>query len=215
MYVGRIVAIGRTTDDKLAALYRVSSRSFPNRQAKIIGNAVSIVPREGFEKDIFSNPYISYNCLRWAGRYAVVTNGSHTDPIAEKLQAGMNMRDAMIAVMHGMDFEHDSLNTPRIAAIVDSQSRKGALGIVRADALLVEEIGLERGELRYIATYEHNHPDARFGETGFRVQTSDEACAYILGRGVFAELERPIVAACALETGGAYSVSFQDAKRTE
>ena len=33
MYVGRIVAVGRTHAGANAALYRVSSRSFPNRMA--------------------------------------------------------------------------------------------------------------------------------------------------------------------------------------
>ena len=119
MYVGRIVAIGKTKEDKLAVLYRVSSRSFPNREARINGTAVSIVPKEGFESDIYANPYISYNCLRLAGDCAVAGNGSHTDPIAEKLIAGVSMRDAMISVLSGMDYEHDDYQTPRIAAAVD------------------------------------------------------------------------------------------------
>ena len=33
MYVGRIVAVARTTEGSNAGLYRVSSRSFPNRTA--------------------------------------------------------------------------------------------------------------------------------------------------------------------------------------
>ena len=33
MYVGRIVAIGMTKDGRPCAMYRVSSRSFPNRRA--------------------------------------------------------------------------------------------------------------------------------------------------------------------------------------
>ncbi|MDR0932030.1 MAG: hypothetical protein LBM70_03310, partial [Victivallales bacterium] len=33
MYLGRIVAIGMTKDGKPTAMYRVSSRSFPNREA--------------------------------------------------------------------------------------------------------------------------------------------------------------------------------------
>ena len=33
MYIGRIVAFGMTKENKVCAMYRVSSRSFPNRQA--------------------------------------------------------------------------------------------------------------------------------------------------------------------------------------
>ena len=112
MYVGRIVAVGMTKAGQLAAMYRVSSRSFPNREAKVLDKAIAVLPKAGFEDDIHRNPYIAYNCLRLVGPYAVATNGSHTDPVTEKLAAGMNMRDALVAGLFGMDYEHDTLNTP-------------------------------------------------------------------------------------------------------
>jgi IMP cyclohydrolase len=211
MYVGRIVAIGKTTDDRLAVLYRVSSRSFPNRVAQVNGTTVSIVPKEGFEADIRKNPYISYHCLRTVGTYAVATNGSHTDPIAEKLASGMGMRDAMVYALSGLDYEHDDYNTPRIAAIADSATRRCAIGIVRSDALLVRDLDLPKGALRYVATYEHNAPDDAYGESDWKIQSAGEGCMYILGKGVFADLERPIVAACAIEDGNTFSVAVQEA----
>ncbi len=212
MYVGRIVAIGKTLSGNLTAMYRVSSRSFPNRQAKIIGDAIAIIPKPGFENDIFKNPYIAYNCLRLTKDYAVATNGSQTDPIADKLAAGMNMRDALISVLHALDYEKDSYNTPRIAAIVKSGSDSGYLGIVRHDALLVQEFSLAPGDVFYVCTYEHNAPDASFSDKGFGVNSAEEACSFILGKGVFAELERPITAACALENSqGGFDVAALDA----
>src|SRR5512138_1693454 len=81
MYVGRIVAVGKTKAGQLAAMYRVSSRSFPNRQTKVIGGAIAVIPKEGCESDLDQNPYIAYNCLRVVSRYAVVGNGAHVDPI--------------------------------------------------------------------------------------------------------------------------------------
>jgi IMP cyclohydrolase len=212
MYVGRIVAVGKTKADKLAVLYRVSSRSFPNREARIREKTVSIVPKQGFESDIYANPYISYNCLRLAGDCAVAGNGSHTDPIAEKIQAGMGMRDAMISALSGLDYEHDDYQTPRIAAAADRKSRRGALGVIRADALLVEEFDLAAGQVNYVATYEHNRPDRAFGDSDFDAAGAEQACDYILGKGVFASLERPIVAVCAVEYGETYSLFFKDAK---
>jgi IMP cyclohydrolase len=211
MYVGRIVAVGRTKEDKLVVLYRVSSRSFQNRRAKVIGKSISVVPKEGFESDIYKNPYISYNCLRIIENFAVAANGSHTDPIAEKLESGMSMRDALAYALGGLDYEHDDYKTPRIAAVVDRNSRRCALGVIRADALLVQELALEKGEVNYLATYEHNYPDKQFGETGFGAATAEEACGYILGKGVFAGLERPVLAACAIEDGPAFSVAFKEA----
>ena len=158
MYIGRIVAIARTKDNRGAALYRVSSRSFPNRMAKTLANAVAIVPKPGFENDIQKNPYIAYDCLRLANGYAIVTNGSQTDPIAEKIASGMAPRDALAYVMLSMDYEHDSLDTPRISAIVTPDGSKGWLAIVRKDALLVREFALKPGEAYYVATYEKNRP---------------------------------------------------------
>ena len=183
MYVGRIVAIAMNRAGKLSALYRVSSRSFPNREAKILGEAVAILPKPGFENDIYKNPYIAYNCLRTVGSKAVVTNGSQTDHVANKLTDGQNMRDALAGVLHSMDYERDQLNTPRIAAIVDRETGRGALGIVRRDALHVQEAGLTPGQAFYVATYEHVIPFTHEGDANYDAANAEEACQYILGRG--------------------------------
>ena len=53
MYVGRIVAVGKNKEGKLTAMYRVSSRSFPNLRTQKMDNAIAIVPKEGFESDIY------------------------------------------------------------------------------------------------------------------------------------------------------------------
>ena len=109
MYIGRIVAVGRTPEGSNAAMYRVSSRSFPNRRIVRSGDQLAVIPREGCEADLAKNPYISYNCLRLAGDWAVATNGSQTDPIAEKIASGMPVRDAIALGLLALDFEHDSL----------------------------------------------------------------------------------------------------------
>jgi IMP cyclohydrolase len=210
MYVGRIVAVGKNKYGKLTTMYRVSSRSFPNRQSKQIGEAIAIVPKEGFEQDIYKNPYISYNCLRLTGNYAVVANGTHTDPIAEKLAGGMSVRDAMITVLHGMDYEHDSYNTPRITAVIDTRAQSGTLGIIRHNGMFVQSFELKAEQAFYVATYEHNHPSGEFKDSDFHVDNAEDACNYILGQGVFADLERPISAACAIETEDGFSIAFKD-----
>ncbi len=64
MYLGRIVAAGMTAKGNPVAAYRVSSRSFPNRTANLVGETISIIPRKGFESDLSKNPYIAYNCVR-------------------------------------------------------------------------------------------------------------------------------------------------------
>ena len=50
MYTGRILSIGMNCEGKPFVAYRVSSRSFPNRQCLKFDNRASIVPKEGFEK---------------------------------------------------------------------------------------------------------------------------------------------------------------------
>ena len=216
MYVGRIVAIGCTTDGRLAAMYRVSSRSFPNREARVLDGVVSILPKPGHETDIYKNPYIAYNCLRLVGDYAVATNGSQTDPVAEKLGAGMSMRDALISVLPALDYEHDSYNTPRIAALVRKGESAGYLGIVRHDALLVRAFELSPGEAFYVCTYEHNAPSPHQHDGTFDVDSAASACTYVLGQGVFADLDRPITAACAVQgADGEFEVAVADAPRPE
>lgn len=211
MYVGRIVAIARTTDGRGAALYRVSSRSFPNRQAKVLPNAIAIVPKPGFEGDIHKNPYIAYNCFRTARDFAVVSNGSHTDPVAEKLQSGMIPRDALASVMLAMDFEHDSLDTPRITGITTPDGSKGWLAIVRRDALLVREFDLQPGQAFYVSTYERNEPSIVQVDNGFSATTAEQSCDFILHGGVFADFERPVSAVCAVANPDAtYATATKD-----
>jgi len=210
MYVGRIVAVACTPQGRGATLYRVSSRSFPNREAKILNQAIAIVPKAGFENDIQKNPYIAYNCLRIARGMAVVSNGSHTDPVAEKIQAGLPPRDAMASVMLAMDYEHDSLDTPRITGVVTPDGQHGWLAIIRKDALIVREFTLQPGQAFYVCTYEKNAPGLDQADSQFDASDADDACDYILKRGVFAEFEKPVSAACAVADATA---QFQTAIR--
>lgn len=200
MYLGRIVAIGMTKSGRAGAFYRVSSRSFPNRQAVLQGDKVAIMPRPGFEGDLAKNPYISYNCIRIAREFAVASNGSQTDPIAEKIASGMSPRDAFTLGLLAMDYEKDSLNTPRIVAAVSRLEPVGYLGIVRKDAVLVREFELKPGELRYLSTYECDRPsDAQVTD---QFDAACEQCAvnFVFDGGIFAEFTNPVTSAAALAT---------------
>lgn len=154
MYVGRFVVVGPEV-----GAYRVSSRSFPNRQATERGGTITVGPTpDAPETD---NPYISYNCVRLTDRGAVVGNGSHVDPIAEKLALGYPARDALVEPLLALDFEKDDYDTPRIAGIVGvtddptaTDSPSGYIGTVRRDAVLVEEVD----EPTLVATYERDSP---------------------------------------------------------
>ena len=211
MYIGRIVAFGRTLDGKNAAMYRVSSRSFPNRRAVISGDRIAVVPRPGAESDLAKNPYISYNCLRIAGKgqWAVATNGSQTDPIAEKIDSGMNVRDAISLGLLAMDYEKDSLDTPRIVSVIHVSDPVGYLGIIRKDALLVREFALNNGEARFISTYELNCPRNENLDTAFDAACADCAAEYVVSGGVFADFTNAVTSAAAVASDGKFDFAVK------
>ncbi|WP_253737637.1 IMP cyclohydrolase [Halohasta salina] len=153
MYIGRFIVVG----PGLGA-YRVSSRSFPNRQITDREGTLTVGPTEDAPET--DNPYVSYNCVRTVdgpateGEVAVVGNGSHVDPVAEKLELGYPPRDALAASLLTLDYEKDDYNTPRIAGVVAAE--EAYIGTVRHDTLLVKAVD----EPTLVATYEENSPTA-------------------------------------------------------
>jgi len=197
MYVGRIVAVGRTPKGANAVMYRVSSRSFPNRRTVATSAGLAVVPREGHEEDLSKNPYIAYNCLRLAGEVAVATNGSQTDPITEKIASGMSIRDAMVQALIALDYEKDTYNTPRIAVAVARDADEGWGGIVRRDGLHVRAFPLKAGTCFYFATYEVSDPREE-NASALGAVTAEDAARWIVSGGAFAGLEKPVCSAAAV-----------------
>jgi IMP cyclohydrolase len=207
MYVGRIVAIGMNKTGNCVGMYRVSSRSFPNRETRLLNNKISVLPREGFETDLSKNPYIAYNCIRLTKEYAVISNGSHTDPITEKLAMGYPARDALALSMLAMDYEKDDFNTPRIAGIISLNSNMGFLSIVKKDSIHVKGFELKPGTSFYVATYEHDTPCYHYNDSKFDVTSAKDAQRYIFDKGVFADLEKPVTAAAVYANETAFTLS--------
>ena len=185
MYVGRFIVVGPGV-----GAYRVSSRSFPNRQTNVHDGTVAVVPTEAAEET--DNPYVAYDCLEPVDGRVVAGNGSHVDPIAGKLARGSPVRDALAVVLGAMDFERDDYDTPRVAAVVGPD--EASVGIVRRDALLVESVA----EPTLVATYEENRPRA----FAFDATEAGEAAraAYDL------DFEHAVCAGAATVTGGAEGV---------
>jgi IMP cyclohydrolase len=205
MYVGRIVAVGKNAAGANAVMYRVSSRSFPNRQAVDNNGTLAVVPRPGFEADLNKNPYIAYNALRLVGDWAIATNGSHTDPIVEKVGLGMPMREAMALTLLALDYEKDDFDTPRIAAAVPRRGDTGWLAIVRKNALVVQEVELHVGQAQYIATYEAD--DVRADQVSvFDAGTAAAAAEFAVSGGGFADLEKPVTSVAALTNNAGFAL---------
>ncbi|MCX5758788.1 MAG: IMP cyclohydrolase [Candidatus Hydrogenedentes bacterium] len=212
MYIGRIVSVALTADGRLCASYRVSSRSFPNRTAVVKPDKVSIIPKPGFETDVQKNPYIAYNCARivCGGKVAVVTNGSQTDSIAEKIAMGMAPRDALALSSLILDYEKDDFSTPRVSAVADVRDGSGWLAIVRHDSLEVRKMPLGAGKFFYVATYEENRVSDRFGGD-YDATSAYSACDFILGKGVFAQRDRPVTAVAAMASSTGFQLAAKDA----
>lgn len=182
MYIGRFIVVGPGI-----GAYRVSSRSFPNRQITDRDGLLTVEPTA--EAPPTDNPYVSYNCLQVVEppasdeQWVVVGNGSHVDPIAEKIELGYPARDALAEPLLALDYEKDSYNTPRIAGVVTSETAH--IGTVRDDALLVKAVD----EPTLVATYEENSP---------RPYAFDVADATDAAKAVYdAEYEHAICAAAA------------------
>ncbi|CEA13916.1 MAG: IMP cyclohydrolase [Methanobacterium formicicum] len=189
MYLGRILAVGSNETGNFVA-YRVSSRSFPNRITRTFPDRVAVVPKEGHEKDVFVSPYIAYNCIRLVDDVAVVSNGSHTDVIAEKIASGMSIRDSLALSLMTMDYEKDDFNTPRIAGAV-TMDGEAYIGIVTHEKVQVEKV--PAGEASYISTYEHIEPH----KVEFTASNVAEAAQYIMDQGKFKDFTNPVTSAAA------------------
>ena len=206
-YLGRIIALGKTEQDKLVGIYRVSSRSFPNREAIKEGNTVSIRLKKKYEKNS-NNPYISYDCLTILGEKVIISNGIHTDYIKQKILNNYKPKDALISILSAMDYEYDQLNTPRIAGIICLESKTFSLGIIRDDGLEVKSFSPQKGEIYYIATYKHNSISDKFKFSNFCVKNSTEACEYILNKNPFKKFSYPILSASAFQNGKSFELNI-------
>jgi len=187
MYVGRIVVVGKTSSPFVA--YRVSSRSFPNRVACITPEGIAIRPLDMSEAE--KNPYIAYNCIRVSCNGVVVSNGSHTDPIWTELEHGVEPDKAIRKVLLEMGYEHDHLNTPRIAGVVTPD--KGYLGIIRDDGIEVTGFDLKENFCRIICTYELNKLEERYYP--FNADTAEDVAKFVVEGNFFDTLELPVCAA--------------------
>lgn len=192
MYVGRFIVVGPG-----AGVYRVSSRSFPDRRIVARNGSLTVAPTpDAPETD---NPYVAYNCVRFVGgepaaaERAVLGNGSHVDPITEKLELGYPPRDALAESLLALDYERDDYDTPRLAGIVSNE--RAHVGIVRRDALLVEQVV----EPTLVSTYERDAPES----IEFPITGADEAARWAYDHA----FEHPVCAAGVVGAGTGFEAA--------
>ena len=122
---------------------------------------------------------------------------------------GFPPRDAISLGLLAMDYEKDSLDTPRIVAAVSNKRPVGYLGIIRKDALLVREFTLVPGEIRYLSTYEKNCPCDDQVATGFAAPCVNCAAQYVVDGGIFAEFTNPVTSAAALASEDGFDLAVK------
>lgn len=164
MYTGRTITASLQKDGAVIIHYLVNSRSFKNRILHPSEGTVAVVPDQN-SLDDFRNPYVTYNCLRHNENICVISNGSQTDPIFEKIIRGTMPRDALAQVMYGMDYEFDSQDTPRIAACASLNEKKIFVGLIKNNELHIKEIQLNTNKLFLISTNEFS--SIRYDEKSF------------------------------------------------
>jgi len=206
MYIGRFVVLGRTTGGAWYLGYRVSSRSFPNRTIRAGTDRAVVVPTADAVPDTSEtpNPYISYNCLRADRGRVVVTNGSHVDPIIEKVSDGYGLLDAIALSLMALGYERDQYNTPRIVAALDGGAGQGYMGIIAEDRLAVRRMPVEPGQAFLVATYELNDPTPIVVDG----DTPEAVCNAIYD----AEYEHPVAALAAFPSGTHVDMAVRSAR---
>jgi IMP cyclohydrolase len=151
--------------------------------------------------DLARNPYIAYNCIRVDGDIAVVTNGTHTDMILERIQDGQRPLDALAISLVAYGYERDELDTPRIAGAV--RGDRGWLGIAKRDEFRAREFKLEEGRALMVATYEKTDSEA--------MALGGSSAGEIARLAFDLPLERPVCAAAAYarsdEQGSGYNLA--------
>lgn len=200
MYIGRFLVVGKTSEGKPFVSYRVSSRSFPNREAKILNeNIVSIIPKD--LNEIFSNPYITYNCVKIVNNNIIATNGSHTDVIADKIKLGLPIRDSLAYSLVTMDYEKDDYNTPRIAVVLNEN--ECYMGYVADKDIRIKKVELENGKGYYLSTYEACtiSEDQYIPVEG---ESPEEICKYVMN---YKEFEHPVTCATAVIEEGKINIA--------
>jgi IMP cyclohydrolase len=142
----------------------------------------------------------------------VVSNGTHTRPIYERLNAGNKPRDAMASVLIGLDREFDQHDTPRICGLIDISEDRLWLGSITASSLAVMPVDVEAGQMAYVTTYEFPLPRREQTDLSFNVANANEACRHITSGSVFSAFDRPICSASCVSAAGGFEIAVLDTR---
>ena len=154
-YPGRIAAAGYGKNGEPVLLYAITGRS-SNSRNRVFRLEDGVLRTEPYDPSKVEDPsLIIYNAMRYAGETTVLTNGDQTDTIADFLNEGKSLEEALVT----RTYEPDDPNfTPRISI---THSASGyTLSIIRKNGDETERriysYGVENGVMHMIHTYMHD-----------------------------------------------------------
>lgn len=154
-YPGRVIVVARTAAG-LACGYAATGRSEASRQRRIRltdQGELFVEPTVGDAHD----PLRHYRAVRSSERHFVLSNGTQTDPVADRLSHGTPPAVAL----EDLEVEGDPpIYTPRITVIVDAQDQiwlaaahRGSAERATSDTIVTRLGALEIGQGALLSTY--------------------------------------------------------------
>ena len=127
-YPGRGIVLGRNHDSEWVVIYWIMGRS-DNSRNRVFKYKNNILSTEAADPSKVKDPsLIIYNAMRGIGHNVIVSNGSQTDMIYDKLMLG----SGFLASLEDETFEPDAPNyTPRISGYVNKNEQCITLSIIK------------------------------------------------------------------------------------
>jgi len=127
-YPGRGIVLGRNHNNEWVTVYWIMGRS-PNSRNRIFKYKNNILSTEAADPSKVKDPsLIMYNAMRGIGHNVIVSNGSQTDMIYDKLMLG----SSFMTSLENETFEPDAPNyTPRISGFIDKNRQRVILSIIK------------------------------------------------------------------------------------